>query len=202
MKLLANPVVVIVLAVLFSAVPVLGMIWKESSAIIQAAVAQKAAAAEAARPEKPWDFWTPEVENLAKELTEQRAAFARREAEIAAREKRIAEEARELDEIRRKVDALRSEISSRLVEVQAQEQRNLKTLAATYGKLSPAAAVALFGEMDDLTVAKLLSLMKPEMTTAILEEFSRNPGPENANVKRAVELSHRLRLLMPVKAAK
>jgi flagellar motility protein MotE (MotC chaperone) len=198
MKLLSNPIVVIVLAVLFSTVPVLGMIWKESAAIVSAAVSQKAAAVEATRPEKPWDFWTPEVENLAKELTEQRGTLARREAELATREKRMSDEKSELDETRRKIESLRTEIASRLVEVQAQELRNLKTLANTYSKLSPSAAVAIFGEMDDLTVAKLLSLMKPETTTAILEEFSRNAGSDKTGVKRAAELSQRLRLLMPV----
>jgi len=73
-------------------------------------------------------------------------------------------------------------------------------LANTYAKLTPAAAVAIFGEMDDLTVTKLLSLMKPETTTAILEEFNRNPTDPKIGVKRAAELSQRLRLLMPVKS--
>lgn len=198
MKLLSNPAVVIILAVLFSAVPVLGMIWKETAVIVHTIAEQKAAAIEATRPEKPWDFWTPEVENLAKELTEQRGTLARREAELATREKRLVDEKGELEETRRKIESLRTEIASRLVEVQAQELRNLKTLANTYSKLSPSAAVAIFGEMDDLTVAKLLSMMKPETTTAILEEFSRNPDAAKTGVKRAAELSQRLRLLMPV----
>ncbi len=200
MKLLANPIVVIVLAMLLSTVPVLGMIWKESSAIVHASAAQKAAAVEASRPEKPWDFWTPEVENLAKELTGQRDTLARREADVASREKRLADETLELDEMRRKIESLRAEIASRLVEVQSQELRNLKTLANTYAKLSPAGAVAIFGEMDDLTVAKLLSLMKPDTTTAILEEFSRNPADPKTGAKRAADLSQRLRLLMPVQS--
>jgi flagellar motility protein MotE (MotC chaperone) len=199
MKILANPAVVIGLAVLLSTVPVLGMIWQESATIVHSAVAKQVAAIEATRPEKPWDFWTPEVENLAKELTEQRGGFARREAELAAREKRLADESHELDEIRRKIETLRTEITSRLVEVQAQELRNLKSLSTTYSKLTPAAAAAIFTEMDDLTVAKILSLMKADIHTAILQEFTRNPGPDNANVKRAAELSQRLRLLMPTK---
>lgn len=200
MKLLTNPIVVIVLAVVFSTVPMLSMIWQESSAIVQVAATQRAAAVEASRPEKPWDFWTPEVESLAKELTEQRGALALRDADLAAREKRLAGETLELDEMRRKIESLRAEIASRLVEVQAQELRNLRTLANTYAKLTPAAAVAIFGEMDDLTVTKLLSLMKPDTTTAILEEFNRNPTDPKIGVKRAAELSQRLRLLMPVKS--
>lgn len=200
MKALTSPVVVILLAVLLSAGPVLFLIQRETTALVAQLVESQAAAVEEARPEKPWDFWTPEVENLAKELTEEKAALARREAEIATREKRLADETRELEEIRRQVEKLRQEISTRLVEVQAQEAKNLKNLAVTYSRLTPPAAVAIFGEMDDLTVAKLLSFMKPEVSSAILEELSKTPGPDNANLKRAAELSQRLRLLLPPKS--
>jgi flagellar motility protein MotE (MotC chaperone) len=197
MKALTSPVVVILLAVICSAGPMLGLLWKESAALVQAAAGQRAAAVEATRPEKPWDFWTPEVENLARELTEQREKFAARELELAAREKRLAEEARQLEEIRQQVAQLRSEIDARVVEVKEQEMRNLKSLAGTYSRLTPPAAVAIFSQLDDLMVAKLLSLMKPEITSAIFEELSRVPGPDNVNVKRAAELSQRLRLLLP-----
>lgn len=198
MKVLTSPLVVIPLAVLCSAVPVLGLLSKESSALVQAEVARRASEFEATRPEKPWDFWTPEVENLAKELAEQRDRLAAREIELSSREKRLVEESRQLEEVRTQVARLREEIDARIVEVKEQEIRNLKSLAATYSRLTPGAAVAIFGQLDDLMVAKLLSLMKPEITSAILEEFSRTPGPENANIKRAAELSQRLRLLLPV----
>ncbi len=199
MKALASPPVYIAAAILLSAGPVLALLWKESGALVSAAAVHRAEQIEAKRPEKPWDFWTPEVENLAKELTEQRAAIARREAEVAAREKRLTDEARELEQIRRQIESLRAEIGNRLVEVQAQELKNLKSLAVTYSRLTPASAVAIFGQMDDLMVAKLLSLMKPEVSSAILEEFSRSPGPDNVNLKRAAEISQRLRLLLPAK---
>lgn len=197
MKALSSPLVVILLAVLLSAAPMLHLVWKHGQIIVTAAAARRAAEVEAARPAKPWDFWTPEVENLAKDLTAERAKIAVREAEVAAREKRLVDEARELDQIRSQLARMRDEIDSRLVEVKEQELRNLKSLATTYSRLTPTAAVAIFNQLDDLTVAKLLSLMKPEIISAILEELSRTPGPDNANVKRAAELSMRLRLLIP-----
>ncbi len=192
---------IIVVAVLLSVAPVFLVLSKESARLVEEAVAQRAAQVEATRPEKPWDFWTPEVENLARELSESRTTIGRREIELAAREKRIADDLAELQQIRRQVEQLRTEVSSRIVEVQAHESRNLKNLAVTYSRLTPPAAVAIFGQMDDLVVAKILSLMKPEIASAILEEFSRAPGPNNANVKRAAELSERLRLLVPAKPA-
>lgn len=197
MKALSSPFVVILLAVLLSAGPILHLVWKQGQVIVAAAAARRAAEVEATRPAKPWDFWTPEVENLAKDLAAERAKIATREADIVAREKRLVDEARELEQIRGQLARMRDEIDSRLVEVKEQELRNLKSLATTYSRLTPPAAVAIFGQLDDLTVAKLLSLMKPDIVSAILEELSRQPSPDNANVKRAAELSMRLRLLIP-----
>lgn len=176
--------------------------WFQTHAarLLETAVAHQAECIEAARPDKPWDFWTSEMEQVAKELAEQRALLARRDVELAAHEKRLADERAELDLVRRQIEALRAEMDSRLVQVAAQEQRNLKTLAATYSRLSPAAAVAIFNQMDDLLVSKLLSFMKPEVSSGILEELSRDPGPDGANVKRAAELTQRLRLLVSAPA--
>ena len=175
-------------------------VWfsKQAERFVRAAAEQRVLRKEAGRPDKPWDFWTPEVENIAKELAERRDAFALREAELASRETRIAAERKAVDEARAAVEKLRAEIDARLVQVHAQEQKNLKSLVATYSKLSPSAAVAIFKQMDDTTVAKLLALMKPEIATAVFEEYSREPGPDNANVRRVVELTQRMRLLTPL----
>lgn len=201
MKAPLSPIVVVLLAVLLSTGAVTYWFMGVSAGFITRVTAQRAVQAEAARPEKPWDFWTPEMEGVAKELADERATIARREAELSTWETRLVNERKELDALRYQVEKLRSEIDSRLVQVQAQELRNLKTLATTYSRLSPSAAVAIFGQMDDLLVAKLLSLMKPDVSTAILEEFSRDPGPDGANLKRAAELTQRLRLLLPVAGA-
>ena len=175
-------------------------VWfsKQAELFVRTAAEQRVLRKEAGRPEKPWDFWTPEMENVAKELVERRNAFDRREAELVSLETRIAAERKSLDEARVAVEKLRAEIDARLVQVHAQEQKNLKSLVATYSKLSPPAAVAIFKQMDDTSVAKLLALMKPEIATAVFEEYSRDPGPENANVRRVVELTQRMRLLMPL----
>jgi len=198
MKALPAPVVIL-LPVLLSVVPMLMMLTTASTALVGNISIQKAAEVEAKRPPKPWDFWTPEVENLAKELVEQKAGFAAREAELATREKRIAAEAKELDLLRQQIESLRGEIAARITEVQAQEIKNIKTLSNTYSKVTPAAAVAIFNEMDVLSVTKILSMMKVDLTSAILQEMGRTPGPDNVNAKRAAEISQRLRMMQPVK---
>jgi flagellar motility protein MotE (MotC chaperone) len=198
MKELPAPVVIL-LPVLLSVVPMLMMLTTASTALVGNISVQKAAEVEAKRPPKPWDFWTPEVENLARELTEQKAGFANREADLATREKRLAAEAKELDQIRTQIESLRGEIASRITEVQAQELKNIKTLANTYSKVSAPAAVAIFNQMDVPSVTKILSLMKVELTSAILQEMGRSAGPDNINAKRAAEISQRLRMMQPAK---
>ena len=198
MKALPPPVVILV-PVLLSVVPMLMMLTSASTALLGNISVQKAAEVEAKRPPKPWDFWTPEVENLAKELSEQKAGFATREADLATREKRLDAEAKELDQIRLQIETLRGEIGARITEVQAQELKNLKTLATTYSKVAPSAAVAIFNEMDPASVTKILSLMKVEINSAILQEMGRVPGPDNVNAKRAADISQRLRLVQPAK---
>jgi flagellar motility protein MotE (MotC chaperone) len=198
MKALPAPVVIL-LPVLLSVVPMMMMLTSASTALVGNISVQKAAEVEAKRPPKPWDFWTPEVENLAKELVEQKASFATREADLAAREKRILSDSKELEVIRQQIEALRAEIASRITEVQAQELKNIKTLSTTYSKVAPAAAVAIFNEMDAASVTKILSMMKVDLTSAILQEMGRSPGPDNVNAKRAADISQRLRMMQPAK---
>lgn len=197
MKALLSPIPAVVVSLALSVGGVSFWFKQQADRMIALAVAHRDEEAEKKRPEKPWDFWTPEMENVAKELAEQRERLTRQEAELTAREARIATERKDLDDMRVQIERMRAEIDARIVQINTQEQRNLKSLVATYSKLSPAAAVAIFKQLDDPLVAKILSMMKAEATTAILEEFGREPGPDGVNVKRAAELTQRMRLLMP-----
>lgn len=201
MKAPLPPLIAAVLALALSLGGVFVWFEKQAARLIATAVVSRAEAEEASRPEKPWDFWTPEMEHVAQELSDQRTLLAVRETELASREKAVAAEREQLDSARKEIERLRVEIDNSLVRVAAEEQRNLKTLAGTYSRLSPAATLAIFRQMDDQLVAKLLSLMKPETTSALLEELSRDPGPGEINLKRAAELTERLRLLVPAPAS-
>jgi len=145
------------------------------------------------RPERPWDFWTVEIESLAAELKAQREALSVRAAALDERESRLTADAAELEKVRQRVESLRKEIAQRVTEVSAEEVKNLKALSATYRSLSPPAAVGILAEMDPQTVVKLLSLMKPNETAAIFEEMGRSNDPKI--VKRVASLSEGLRLL-------
>ena len=90
---------------------------------------------------------------------------------------------------------VRREITSKVIEIQADEAKNLRTLAQTYTSTTPRATVAIFREMDDVTVVKILSLMKSESVAPIFEEMTRTAATDPALAKRAAVLSEKLRVV-------
>lgn len=198
MKLLANPVVLIVVGVLLGVGTTFGVINSAAAPLIHEIVAKRKPAKKAVRPEQPWDFWTTEIETLAAELKVEKNELRAREDAIGVREARLVAEREELLKTRQQLETLRGEISSKMVEVQVDEAKNLKTLANTYSNLSPKAAVAILKEMDESTVVKVLSLMKTEVVSALFEEMGKSS--DTAVVKRAASLSEKMRLLKAAKS--
>ena len=197
MNKLANPIVVILLGLIFGVGTTMGVLMQASSKLLEgAAEAAKARRpAEVAEPEKHWDFWTTEIENLANDLKEERALLKQRSEQLDQREARMQLEVQELEKTRRQIESMRTAIDQRLAEVTAGEAANLKKLAQSYSVLTPKAAVTIFREMDDTMVVKLLALMKPEVVGAIFEEISKQSAADPALAKRAAQLSGRLRLI-------
>jgi flagellar motility protein MotE (MotC chaperone) len=146
-----------------------------------------------------WDFWTIEMDNLSNDLREERAKLRKESDLLDQREARIATEEKEMDRVRSDIDALRKSIGDKVTEVTAEEEKNIKSLAKTYATLSPKAAVAILREMDDTTVVKILSQMKPDVVGPIFEEMSKTSDGDVPLARRAAILSERLRLLKSTK---
>lgn len=147
-----------------------------------------------------WDFLTPEIEELRKELKERLETVARREEELQDYDKRLKAERGEVDKLKHEIEAVRDDLSHRLIEIEVSEQKNLKTLAATYSGVQPTAALAIFKEMDDEMVVKILAFMKPDPVGQILQEMARTKDGEGTLAGRAAAISYKLRLLHQVKA--
>lgn len=147
-----------------------------------------------------WSFLTPEVEAMRTELRERLAGVQARENELRDYELRLRAERAEIEKIRREVDRMRTAVQTTITEVQAVEQKNLKTLAATYSNMTPGAVLAIFREMDDDTVVKILAFMKPDPVGQILEEMARTKDGEGTLAGRAAVISNKLRLLHQVRA--
>lgn len=151
--------------------------------------------------ERGWNFWTIEIEELANELKGERERIKKQGEQMDRREAQLAAERQELNKVRTEIEGIRQEIAAKIIEVNADESKNIRSLAATYTSLTPKAAVAIIREMDDITVVKILSVMKPDVVAPIFEEMSRSSGPDGPLARRAAMLSDRLRLIKSTKTA-
>jgi flagellar motility protein MotE (MotC chaperone) len=141
-----------------------------------------------------WSFRPDDVDALVADLNDQRVKLVERQTELDKLAAHIESERQELEKTRADIAAMRDEISTEIPQFQESERKNMKTLAQTYSDVAPAAAVAIFREMDETTCAKLLSLMKPDKVAAILEEMSQEDKDETMT-KRAARISDKLRLM-------
>jgi flagellar motility protein MotE (MotC chaperone) len=198
MKLLANPIVLVALGLLLGVGTSIGVVWTASKPIVASVAAARQKKTVAEKPEAPWDFWTVEIEGLASELKDQKAMLRQREEALTVREARLAADQKELAKTRQQVETLRDELAGRMLEVRADEAKNLKTVANTFRNLSPKAAVPILSEMDPLTVVKVLAVMKADEVSAIFEEMGKST--DELVVKRAAFLTERMRLLKTVAA--
>ncbi len=194
-KKLQSPLLAAVAGLLVSTALGVYLTWRASADLVLAAIPEKPKAPEV-ETERGWDFWTIEIENLSTELRDERERLRAQAEELAQRTARVEAEERELAKVRAELEALRSDISNKLVEVTADEAKNLRTLAATYTNLTPRAAVAIIRKLDDTMAVKILSLMKPDVIGPIFEEMSRTVGDDGLPLaERAATLSNRIRLI-------
>ena len=152
--------------------------------------------------ERGWNFWTIEIEELASELKGERDRLHKQTEQLDRREAQLAAERQELNKVRTEIEGLRQEIAIKVVEINADEVKNIRVLAQTYTKLTAKGALAIIKELDDRIVVKILSVMKPEDVAPIFEEMSRSAaGGDTSLAKRAATLSDRLRLIKSTKTA-
>ncbi|MEO6875338.1 MAG: hypothetical protein ABI222_11025 [Opitutaceae bacterium] len=195
---LQNPITAMAVSLVLSITLGVALCWRAAGPLLALAAAAVPKSVKVEKKEKGWDFWTIEMENLSTDLSEERTRLRKRSDQLDQRASRLDAEQQELAKIRTDIDGLRQEIASKVIAVGADEAKNLRTLSQTYTNLTPRAVVAIFHEMDDVTVVKILSLMKPDVVGPIFEEMTRNAA-DSATIRRAAVLSEKLRL---VKAAK
>ena len=204
MNKLANPIVAAVLAIVMGTGTGLFSFWRAAGAVLEQAIKQIPPVKETVpleERERGWNFWTIEIENLAGELKGERDRQRKLSEQLDHREAQMAAERQELNKIRTEIEGLRQEIATKVIEINADEMKNIRGLAQTYTSLTPKAAVSIMKEMDDTIVVKILSLMKPDVVAPIFEEMSHTSGADGPMARRAALLSDRLRLMKSAKAA-
>lgn len=195
-KLITNPAVVLVLGLVAGLTVGIGWFWRAAEVLIDHATAAKPPSLEVQEQRaQGWDFWTIEIDSLATELKEERARQQRQADDLEIRAGHLEAEQQELLRLRNELAAMKADIEKQVMAITADEYKNLRTLAQTYTNLSPRAAVAIVQELDDATVVKILSLMKPDVVGPIFEELSKTGGVDGPLAKRAATLSEKLRLI-------
>ena len=156
---------------------------------------------------KNWDFYTGEVENLMKELQEQKAAYEKKTKDLGQVEERIGTEKKELIRIQDEIKRMREELSQRTTEIQGSEKTNLRVLAGTYTNMKPVDASAILAQMPETDAAKILAVMKKDASGKILGEMARmkdpnaEDGAKDASLApRAAKITEQIRLLNPEQA--
>lgn len=199
---LQNPAVAALLGVLLSVGVGVYVSLRALTPLVEQAMVVPEKAAPAELKQKGWDFWTIEIDNLSNELKEERARLRKQSDLLDQRAARLTAEEKELGKVRSDVESLRKEIADKVIEITADESKNIRTLAQTYTNLTPRAAVAIFREMDDTTAVKILSLMKADVVGPIFEQMSQTAGADGAPLaRRAALLSEKLRLMKSAKQA-
>ena len=198
-KLATNPALVALLGILAGSAVGLFWFWRSASLLVQAAIEARPAPVVAEGKDHGWDFWTIEIDGLAAELKDEKARLRQQADGLNQRSARLDSEQAELAKVRAEIEAMRAEINRKVIEITADEMKNLKSLAQTYATLSPKAAVAIFREMDDTTAVKILSLMKADIVGPIFEEMAKTQGPDGPLARRAALLSEKLRLMKATK---
>lgn len=203
MKKLTSPLFAAILGLLMGLGTGLFTFWRASQLMLDHAiklVPHKDKLGQENR-ERGWNFWTIEIENLANELKGEREQLRKQSDQLAHREAQLVAERQELEKIRVEVENLRGEIAAKVIEINADEVKNIRQLATTYTTLTPRGAVAIIREMDDVMAVKILSVMKPDVVAPIFEEMSRTPTADGTLAKRAAQLSDRIRLMKSTKTA-
>jgi len=152
-------------------------------------------------PPRLWNFNSDAVTQMIADLKTSREKLTSDEKGLVTLKAQLEAEKVELEKLREELQSMRTEIDERVLEVQESEVKNLKTLSQTYAAMPPAAAVAIFREMDENMVVKILSVMKFDRTGPILGEMSKGverPG-EEPMARRAARISDKLRLIKPIK---
>lgn len=195
-KLLQNPAVLMILGLTAGLGVGIGWVWRAADVLITQAIKTPPPSLELQEQrEQGWDFWTIEIDNLAAELKEERERQQKQADALDLRASRLAAEQQELQRLRNELAAMKSDIENKVFTVTADEYKNLRTLAQTYTNLTPRAAVAIVQELDDETVVKIFSLMKPDVVGPIFEEMAKTTGPEGPMARRAALLSEKIRLI-------
>jgi len=185
----------IVLGVLLGTATTVGVVLLNKDALLTTKKKVDTKLPEPENAPRDWVLRSGEIDKLAADLRQEKAALEDRRKELDQSETRLVSEREEILKVRTEVDAMRREVTENIPKVQTAERQNIKNLAKTYSSMKPMDAVAVLRELDDPTIVKILASMKADVVGAIFQEMTRAKDSDGTLAARAAHLSDRLRLV-------
>jgi len=183
------------MASLIGAVTYLGtmmLLWKQPHFVRADEVAAPEAAEDSrGTPKASWNFRSGEADQLIIELRKERESQTLREKELNELAQRLEAERQEFSGVTQRMHRLQVEFDKNFIFVKTNEISNLKKLAKTYAVMSPDGINAIFKNLGDEQVVKVLMFLNDGERAAILDALAKL-GEDDA--RRAARLVERFRL--------
>ena len=141
-----------------------------------------------------WSFKNAEVEQLVADLREQSDRLADRQRELDEFAARLEAERQEILTVTQTVSRLQHEFDRNVARIGTEEAANLKKLAKLYSAMTPDAASAIFKELPDEEIVKIMSYMNDADKAVILESLNKT---DEKSSRRVAQISERMRLVLP-----
>ena len=142
-----------------------------------------------------WKFKNPEIEQWVAQMKDEKEALALREQQLNEWQSRLDAERQEIASVTQAVAQVQADFDKNIIRFRAQETDNVKRQAKLVAAMTPAAAVAMFNEMADDDVVRILFTMKTDEASAILDTMGKLGKPE---AQRVAILTGRMRQVLPL----
>lgn len=142
-----------------------------------------------------WKFKNPEFDQWIAQMRDEKEKLALREQQLKDWQSRLDAERQEIATITQTVARLQADFDTNVIRFRAQEMDNVKHQVKLIAAMTPAGAAALFNEMPDEDVVRILFIMKADVASSILDTMSKM-GKEQA--RRAAALTGRVHQVLPL----
>lgn len=142
-----------------------------------------------------WKFKNPEFDQWIAQMRDEKEKLALREQQLKDWQSRLDAERQEIATITQTVARLQADFDTNVIRFRAQEMDNVKHQVKLIAAMTPAGAAALFNEMPDDDVVRILFIMKADVASSILDTMSKM-GKEQA--RRAAALTGRVHQVLPL----
>jgi flagellar motility protein MotE (MotC chaperone) len=142
-----------------------------------------------------WKFKNPEFDQWIAQMKLEKEALGVREQQLNELQSRLDAERQEITTVTQTVAQLQADFDRNVIRFSAQAADNVKRQAKLVAAMSPEGAAAMFKEMPDDDVVRILFTMKTDEASLILDTISKVGKPE---ARRAAALTERLRQVLPV----